>query len=121
MKQAARFGLVGIIATAVHMSVGASMILAGVGPLLSNCLAFLIAFGVSFAGHFRYTFYGQASAPGRAFCRFMAVAVAGFLINQSILAVLVQATALPAELCLLVSTGIAAVSTFVLSKRWAFA
>ncbi len=97
------------------------MIAIGWNPLLSNLLAFLIAFGASFVGHFRYTFQGQAHSQGRAFYRFIAVAVVGFLANQSILAGLVWTTNLPAELCLLLSTGVAAVSTFLLSKRWAFA
>jgi putative flippase GtrA len=60
---ASRFGLVGITATAVHM-LAVSVLLSEtqLPTLLANACAFLVAFCVSFAGNYVWTF----QLPGEA-------------------------------------------------------
>lgn len=120
-----RFIGVGGIATLTHMAVGSTLITQGFPALWSNPVAFCVAFGVSFVGHNYLTFPDQnqeAKRPTqRVLRRFFAVAVGGFLLNELILALLLVFTSIPPILALLLSTGTAAVSTFVFSKKWAFA
>ncbi|MCV6823984.1 MULTISPECIES: GtrA family protein [Halocynthiibacter] len=116
-----RFGGVGGIATLVHMAVGTGLITIGVAPLLANIGAFLVAFGVSFLGHHKITFAANGRNPRRAFLRFALVALIGFAINESLLALLLWISPLAPQIALLVSTACAAASTYILSRNWAFA
>lgn len=120
LRQAARFGLIGVIATLVHMAVGAGLIQLGWSPLLANVVAFCVAFGVSFGGHFWYSFAGHSATIIGSLRRFLPVALLGFGINQSLLAVLTLTGMLPPTLALVVSTSVAAGGTFILSRIWAF-
>jgi len=52
--------------------------------------------------------------------KFAIVAFAGFLCNETVLTVLLKMQLLPDAWALCVSTAIAAILTFVLSKCWAF-
>ena len=48
-----RFCLVGIVATAVHITVGWFLLEeAGIAPISANAFAFLMAFGISFTGNY---------------------------------------------------------------------
>ena len=79
-----RFGLVGLLATAVHVGVGLGLHHgAGLSPLWANGAAFSVAVGVNFAGQARLTF-PEAAAGARALLRFVAAALAGFALNQLI-------------------------------------
>lgn len=120
ITQAAKFGAVGAVATAVHIASGSALIVAGVGATTANLLAFLLAVGVSFAGHIDYTFRGRTRSRRRAFHRFITVALVSFLFNQSVLITLLKITSLSADVCLVFSTGIAAAFSFVLSRYWVF-
>lgn len=121
IAQLLRFSAVGGAATVVHMATGSAFILAGIHALLANLFAFLIAFAVSFAGHFFYSFAEQNPKFRAALYKFLAVATGGFFINESVLALLLALQSTDPRLQLLLSTGIAALATFALSKFWAFA
>jgi putative flippase GtrA len=61
-----RFGIVGVMATAVHIFVVWVLLNhTHLATLIANALAFLTAFGVSFSGHYFWTFQNPG-APGRA-------------------------------------------------------
>ncbi|MEX0969797.1 MAG: GtrA family protein [Paracoccaceae bacterium] len=120
LGQIIRFGLVGGLATLVHMLVGVSLIGTGMAPLLANLCAFLVAFGVSFIGHYGFSFPQKTASLSSAFKRFILVAIGGFLINESLLALYVWAAIGPAALGLILSTGFAAAATFFASRNWAF-
>lgn len=79
-----RFGVVGGVSTLVHVAVGMGLHHGmGASPLWANGVAFTVAVGVSFLGQTRLTF-PEATADGRAFLRFLAVALLGFGLNQLI-------------------------------------
>ncbi len=120
LRQAVRFGLIGIVATLVHMVVGAGLIALSWPPLLANVAAFCVAFLVSFGGHFWYSFAGHSATIMGSLKRFLPVALLGFGVNQSLLALLTLTGMLPATPALMLSTGVAAVGTFILSRLWAF-
>lgn len=120
LGQLIRFGLVGGLATLVHMLVGVSLIGAGIAALFANLVAFLVAFGVSFIGHYGFSFPEKAASLSSAFRRFILVAIGGFLINESLLALYLWLALGPEVLGLILSTGSAAVVTFFVSRNWAF-
>ena len=117
---AARFALTGGVATLVHLAVAIMLIRLGVAPLIGNSAAFATAFMVSFWGHHLFTFAGHGVDAQNSLSRFAIVAVLGFIANESGLALLLKLATTPAELALLVSTLLAAVFTFFLSRYWAF-
>ncbi len=115
-----RFALVGLAATAVHLITGITLIALGVAALLANLSAFLTAFGVSFIGHHFFSFAGHGVGARQSVRRFAGVALIGFSINQSILAGLLRLIPDWPAPALVVSTGTAAVATYLLSAYWAF-
>lgn len=119
-NQFLRFGMVGGLATLVHMLIGATLVDSGWPALAANPLSFLIAFLVSFMGHYGFSFSDQEKDVHTSLKRFAFVACAGFAVNQMLLAVLILTAALPGIAALILSTSAAAIITFVASRNWAF-
>ncbi|MEZ5953017.1 MAG: GtrA family protein [Hyphomonas sp.] len=83
--QIARFGLVGIAATAVHATVAFSLTFTtSLNQLLINTIAFLVAFCFSGAGHTLYTFRVQENHAG-AVAKWFVISVAGLCIGNAII------------------------------------
>ena len=120
LEQAKRFGLVGLLATAVHLLVGSTLILWGLAPERANPVAFCVAFCVSFAGHYTYSFATVGASFWPSAFRFALAAVAGFSVNQFVLVTLVSSGRLNPLPSLFVSTFFATSIVFLLSKFWAF-
>lgn len=119
-NQMMRFGVVGALATFVHMVIGFLLIGSGWHPLSANLIAFATAFLVSFIGHLGYSFADQEVNPTHAFRRFAVVALTGFICNEALLFILILTSILSASIALWVSTIFAAALTFSLSRTWAF-
>ncbi len=119
-NQIMRFGIVGALATFVHMVIGFLLIASGWHPLSANLIAFATAFLVSFVGHLGYSFSDQDVNPARAFWRFAVVALIGFACNEALLLVLILQGFFSDSFALWVSTAFAAILTFSLSRTWAF-
>lgn len=115
-----RFGLIGVLATGVHLVTGITLIALGAAALIANVGAFLTAFGFSFVGHHHFSFRGHGLSARKSLSRFAGVALIGFAINETVLAGLLRLIPdMPAP-ALVISTGTAAVSTYALSALWAF-
>ncbi|ABE58602.1 GtrA family protein [Chromohalobacter israelensis] len=114
---AARFGLVGIAATGVHLLVAG--VLLGTWPsmseFLANVVAFLAAFQVSLMGHRRVTFRRRGRAK-----RFFLVALAGFGLNNGVLGTLLATTPVQGFLAVAIATLTVPVLTYLASRFWAF-
>lgn len=92
----------------------------GLRPLLANIGGWLVALGVSFAGHHLLTFRGHGVPLGRSAPRFALVSASGFAVNEALYAAALswgrfRYQALLAGVLLLV-----AVMTWVLSRYWVF-
>ena len=117
----ARFAIVGFIATGVH--IGTAWVLIGqmqLPPLLANLLAFSVAFGLSFLGHYVWVFRSRRdwrSALGR----FFLVAACGLLLNNVVLVWILRSRLLSPELSVAVSAFVIPVLTYVLNRAWTFA
>lgn len=120
LRQALRFGLIGSLATLLHLVTGALLIHSGCSPLLANAVSFLIAFTVGFWGHANYSFADQNSDLTIAIKRFSVVALVGFLLNETLFAILLSQTHLRPVHALILTTGFAALFTFLFSRNWAF-
>lgn len=119
-RHALRFGLVGGFATLVHVCIGATLIHSGFPALRANAVSFSVAFGVSFVGHLGFSFVDLDNNLVTALGRFALVAVSGFSLNEALLALLLSQTRIPTMLALILTTGAAAIFTFLLSRHWAF-
>jgi putative flippase GtrA len=118
-RQLSRFGFIGILATAVHVSVGLGLHEgAGMRPLWANLIAFCCALGVSFFGQTRLTF-PDSTADGGAFVRFTVVAVSGLALNQTIVWATTSVFGGPYWLALAIIVFTVPGITFLLLKFWA--
>ncbi|MCM8627397.1 GtrA family protein [Accumulibacter sp.] len=117
---AARFGLIGLMATAVHLLMVWQLIARTELPaLVANLLAFLTAFWVSFVGNYFWTFQVPGS-PWRALCRFLLIATSGLALNTLLLACLLSGNLLSPTAAALVSTAAVPAVTFLASRFWGF-
>jgi putative flippase GtrA len=116
-----RFIAVGCTAAAVHF---ATVLLfvggAGATPLAANVAGWLLAFGVSFLGQWRFTFRGQRAPARQALRRYFVLSLGGFAANEMAYGALLHWTRLPYDLLLAAVLVGTALFTYVLSSRWAF-
>ena len=117
-----RFVLVGSCAAAVHL--GIVMLLVKQffwNPILANPVAWLIAFGVSFCGHWLLTFKDREKKIRSSFLRFFGVSAAGFLVNEVSYVMLLRTTSIGFDVILFFVLISVAIATYFLSSLWAFA
>lgn len=121
LPQFLRFLMIGGLAFSVHfLAVKQCVGQWNIHPLLANILAFLLAFQVSYWGHSQWTFEASHLPYKQTVLRFFAVACTGFLLNETLYAMLLHMTALSYDVALILVLIITAVSTFIFSKLWAF-
>lgn len=121
--ESAAFIAVGSVAAGVHfLAVWLVVRLAGIAPQRANMVAFLAAFAVSYAGHYRLTFHAGRGPMRGSIGRWLAVSVGGFLLNQSLYVLALRRVPHVHYLLLLVIvTGLVTLVTYLLGKYWAFA
>jgi putative flippase GtrA len=126
LAQGLKFGTVGGLATAIHLSFFVLCIeFAGMQPFWANFPAFAIALLVGYAGHLRWTFrnpdgMGPAAWPF-AFLKFTATAAFGLLLNSLIVLGTVDMFGLPYGYAMVLMATATPGAVFALSKYWAFA
>lgn len=114
------FVLVGATATLVHFGVVVALVRHDVmPPLTANLVAWVVAFTLSFMGHWRLSFRSQQAPVWRSGRRFFGVSVGGFMINHAIYALLLHLGWSYAA-ALLVAMAIVPILTYVVSRYWAF-
>jgi putative flippase GtrA len=123
MRQTTIYIFVGSAAALTHLATVAFLVeVLFAGPLTANLIGFCLAFSVSFKGHSQWTFPTAPERRPAARLRFFAVALIGFLLNQSAYAFALPLFGARFYLPVLAAVllGVASV-TFLLSKLWAFA
>lgn len=121
-RRIAWFVVVGCTAAGVHLGTVTLLVaLSDWPPLLANVIAWLVAFCVSFAGHWQLTFPHSGAPMLRAMRRFFMISLAGFATNEALYALLLHAFGerwyLPVLFVVLLAV---AIITWLLSSRWAF-
>ncbi|WP_208621890.1 GtrA family protein [Bordetella genomosp. 12] len=121
LRQIAWFVFVGCAAAATHWLVAVLCVeYGGLAPAWANVAGWLVAFVVSFTGHYRLTFRHLTLSWILAARRFFLVSAAGFALNEAAYIWLLHTTRLPYDVLLaLILIGLA-VLTFVASRLWAF-
>ena len=125
IAQGFRFGLVGIVATLVHISVFIFCIeILEIEPIWANFPAFGIAFIVGFSGHYHWTFK-QNQHNGELLwwvnmLKFAVVSVFGLGLNSAIVYIIVNRLHLPYGYAVMLMATVVPLTAFVLSKHWAF-
>lgn len=116
-----RFGIVGVLATAVH--VGTVMLLVEnrwlPDPLMANVVAFSCAVLVSFFGHSRWTF-GQRRQDLPQFLRFLATTLLALGLNQLIMGVSTRMLGLDYRLAMALIVVLVPLFTYALARSWVF-
>lgn len=122
MRQLVRFMCVGGGATITHY-LGVLILTYHwrLNPEAANVLAFIIAFAVSFIGHWRWTFREQQARFQRALPAFAFIAISMFLLNACIFHLLLEFMRIRFEISLLFAQSVVVLITYVASKYWAFA
>ncbi|WP_348646194.1 GtrA family protein [Candidatus Accumulibacter phosphatis] len=119
--QLAWFVFVGCTAAATHWLIAMGCVTVWQQPpLLANLIGWLVAFLVSFGGHYRLTFRYQQNSLAIACGRFFLVSASGFVINELSYAFLLHVTNIAYDLLLAVILVAIAVLTFILSRYWVF-
>lgn len=124
LAQLARFGVVGLLATAVHA--GSYWLLVHniwLPPVPATVAAFGVAFTISFLGHRHWTFAAQAAGVDTrsSMARFLLTALLGLGSNTFLTWLLTGPLGLPANSALVGILFVTPVLTFVCSKYWVFA
>ena len=116
-----RFIVTGCAAAAVHFAV-VKLLVDGTGmrPLVANVLGWLTAFGVSFGGHYVWTFAHQQTHWRHALPRFFLLSASGFALNELAYAFALRYSPWRYDVLLALVLVSVAVGTYVLSKLWAF-
>ncbi len=113
-----RFGLVGVVATAVHVGVALVAHALGLTPQIANFCGYLVAVWVSFLGHARFTF--AVSRMYRAqVVRFFVISLISLLTSSAVTAL---GTAMGWSFWISMA-GVAVIvpgATYLAAKFWAF-
>lgn len=117
--QGARFAVVGVAATLVHLTCALLARHAGASPLAANLAGYVAAVGVSYLGNALWTFRRSAWRGGQ-LARFVVVSLAGLAANQAITWVLVEQLRWPFWLGLAVVVVAVPALSFVGARLWAF-
>lgn len=118
--QLMRFGVIGVLAAVTHYCIAIYLTDQQVAAAWANLVAFIIAFWVSYFGHRYFSFDAGDMSHQQTLPRFILVAVFGFILNESLLLLMLHFTKISIALGLPFIIVITAIFTFILSRQFAF-
>lgn len=119
IAQLTRFSVIGTLAAATHFLIVKACVPLGYHPLVANILAFIVAFQVSYWGHNLWTFAGHGNGNRDTCAKFLLTAILGFILNESLYAILLNQKIHYDVALIIVLISVAAI-TFIISRLWAF-
>lgn len=119
VQQGARFGIVGLVATLLHMAVAWTVNRLGVTPYAANALGFAAGFVIAYLGHFYWTF-GRRGNHLRHQLRFIVVSAVSFALGNGVIWLVVDRLGLSFDLALVVIVLVVPPTSWMLSRVWAF-
>jgi putative flippase GtrA len=119
--QVFRFGVVGVIAAAIHFGIVISLAhYWSIQPLVANVFGFAIAFQMSYWGHRWWTFSDTMSLHRVAIPKLFFVQTLNFAANETLFYIFL-ALGLPYPIALITVLAALPIFTFFASKLWVFA
>ncbi len=120
--QLIKFIVVGGSAAGVHLlCLWALVNQAGFSAIIANCMAFSVAFTISYAGQSLWTFNHKQHDLKSSGLRFLIVQLfCSFVLNQGLYTLLISYTSLHYLLASFIVLATVPIVTFTLSKYWAF-
>ncbi|MDE2421207.1 MAG: GtrA family protein [Gammaproteobacteria bacterium] len=118
--QLMRFGIIGVLAALTHYAIAITLTHRGMLPAWANLIAFVTAFWVSYFGHRYFSFDAGDVSHQQTLPRFILVAVLGFILNESLLLLMLHFTSITIALGLPFIIILTAIFTFILSRQFAF-
>lgn len=118
--QLLRFGVIGIIAAIAHYCIAIFLTNHDMAAAWANLVAFVIAFWVSYFGHRYFSFEAGDVSHQQTLPRFILVAVLGFILNESLLLLMLHFSKISMALGLPFIIILTAIFTFILSRQFAF-
>ena len=116
-----RFGVIGIVATFVHVGMVVFLVeVPDLEPVWANVLAFLTALSVSYFGNFHWTFAAEGQ-HGRRVPRFVCTQTFGFASSQTIMFVVVEVLRMHYGIALTAVLMTVPLVSYLLSRKWVFA
>lgn len=115
-----RFTVIGLLATATHAVVGSGAVVVGMPVLIANAVGFLVAWTVSFYGHYMFTF-GQPNDMRVARTRFIVISLILFAISQLSVALLQTTHVLSAWIEPMIGAIVVPPASYVLYRLYVFA
>lgn len=117
--QLGTYGAVGVLATAVHYAIMASLISIQWMPVSASTAGAAAGALVAYMANRLWTF--KASHSARRMVRFMAVAALGLLLNAVFLYIIHQWLTDSVIFAQLATTALVFVATFAINLKWSFA
>jgi putative flippase GtrA len=117
--QGLRFGTVGLWSTAIYLLTASAASAAGGHPQLANALAYAVGTGVSFLGHFHWTF-GKRSGHARALFRFLVISGGGFLLSAGMMHLALEWIGAPVWAALASIVVVIPALSWLSGRYWAF-
>ncbi len=115
-----RFGVVGVAATVLHVSIGLALhVIWNVPPFWANLIAFCMSFSVSYAGNHRWTFKSTAT-HGSSAPRFAIATALGLVLNQGIVYVVTTLLQGPYPVALALIVTLVPPISYLLGRFWVF-
>lgn len=115
-----RFGMVGLIAASVHISIVVTLVQhAQLLPLVANIFAFCISFQMSYWGHRLWTFNDTEVLHRAALPKLLFIQLLNFAANESLFYVFLSLD-IPYPIALIFVLTILPIFTFISSKLWVF-
>ncbi len=119
-QQIRRFATIGLLATAIHITVAYFAESYGaLSPQLANLAGFIAAFLISYIGHLRYTFQRQGGSD-RYFRRFLILSAFNFVASSYVIYALTVKLGVDFLWALTVVAVVVPSISFIAAKFWAF-
>lgn len=115
-----RFGIVGVIAAIIHVSIVIYLVQHWLYlPLIANIFAFLVSFQASYWGHRLWTFSDSEALHTIALPKLLFVQIINFAANETLFFIFLSLN-LPYPLALILVLTVLPIFTFISSKLWVF-
>lgn len=120
IKQLMKFGIVGGVSTLLNSAAFIFFVdILSIAPLMSNFIAFFLAFWVSYLGHSQWTFEHREHNKEK-FFKFFLVCLIGLVINTFFVWLLMHVFAKSAYIAILPMIFITPLIVFFINKYWVF-